>query len=129
MNTTASSCILMKTYCDTNTIRDCLFWKITGTGIEIPYGAEVRIKGGRIWGVGNRHDNSIGIHVTGNNGGVHIDTTDVNGLQTGLLLDNSSGYIVLKIYIIGHDINFFTKVSVSKSIILRVINKKIIHTN
>lgn len=33
----------------------------------------------------------IGIHVTGNNGGVHVDGTDVIGLGIGLLLDTSNG--------------------------------------
>ena len=34
---------------------------------------------------------SIGVRVTGDNGGVHIISTDLIGLETGLLLENSNG--------------------------------------
>ncbi|ETO22600.1 hypothetical protein RFI_14595 [Reticulomyxa filosa] len=90
-NAYPGSGIISKDVTDTTTFRDCLLWQITGTGIQIGYGSEVRIAGGRIIGIGNRHDGSIGIHVTGNNGGVHVDSTDVIGLETGLLLDMSNG--------------------------------------
>jgi hypothetical protein len=39
-----------------------------------------------------RRDGSIGIHVTGNNGGVHVDSTDVIALGTGMMLDSSNGH-------------------------------------
>ncbi len=67
------------------------FVEWTAIGIEIGHGSEVRIEGGRIIGVASRHDGSIGIHCTGNNGGVHIDGTDVIALETGLLLDDTNG--------------------------------------
>ena len=59
---------------------------------EIGWGSEVRIEGGRILGMAKRNDGSIGVlFCTGYNGGVHIDTTDINSVETGLLLDNSNG--------------------------------------
>ncbi|CAF3204353.1 unnamed protein product [Rotaria socialis] len=76
---------------DTNTIRDVVMWEIKGTGIQIGYGSEIRILGGRIIGAGIRFDSSIGIHCTGNNGGVHIENTDIIALGTGILIANSSG--------------------------------------
>ncbi len=76
---------------DTVTVRDTLHWFFGGTGVVIGRGSEVRVLGGRIVGVGTRKDGSIGVHVTGNNGGVHVSETDVIGLGTGVLLDNSSG--------------------------------------
>ncbi|CAF4085478.1 unnamed protein product [Rotaria sp. Silwood2] len=76
---------------DTNNIRDVIMWEIKGTGIQIGYGSEIRILGGRIVGAGVRFDQSIGIHCTGNNGGVHIDNTDIIALSIGVLIDNSSG--------------------------------------
>ncbi len=76
---------------DTNTIRDVIMWGIKGTGIQIGYGSEIRILGGRIIGVGLRFDQSIGIHCTGNNGGVHVENTDVIALAIGMLIDNISG--------------------------------------
>jgi len=76
---------------DTVTVRDTLHWFFGGTGVVIGRGSEVRVLGGRIVGMGTRADGSIGVHVTGNNGGVHVSETDVIGLGTGVLLDNASG--------------------------------------
>lgn len=76
---------------DTVTVRDCVHWFTGGTGVVIGRGSEVRVLGGRIIGPANRYDGTIGVHVTGNNGGVHIVETDVIGLQTGVLLDDSNG--------------------------------------
>lgn len=76
---------------DTVTVRDTLHWVLGGTGVVIGRGSEVRVLGGRIIGAGVRNDTSIGVHVTGNNGGVHVSDTDVIGLGTGILLDNASG--------------------------------------
>eukprot|EP00037_Helgoeca_nana_P015739 m.147450 g.147450 ORF g.147450 m.147450 type:complete len:544 (+) comp23148_c1_seq1:21-1652(+) len=85
---------------DTSTVRDTVLWFFgIGTGIKIGRGSEVRIEGGRVIGA-NKHgattvddaiSGPIGIHVTGNNGGVHVDGTDVIGLGIGLLLDTSNG--------------------------------------
>ncbi len=77
---------------DTNTIRDCFFWRITGTGIEIGHGSEVRVFGGRMIGTAARNDGSIGIRVTGNNGGVHIDSTDIIALNTAVVLEDAYGF-------------------------------------
>ncbi|CAF1076180.1 unnamed protein product, partial [Didymodactylos carnosus] len=83
--------IAMVGVADTNTVRDVLMWEIKGTGIEIGHGSEIRILGGRIVGANVRFDQSIGIHCTGNNGGVHLQNTDVIALGTGMLIENSSG--------------------------------------
>lgn len=79
---TLGSGIVVKNVMDTSTIQHCLMHGITGTGIKVAKGSEVRIIGGRIIG-GNRYvDKSIGVHLTENNGGVHIVTTDLIGLHT-----------------------------------------------
>lgn len=76
---------------DTVTVDNCLMYVI-GIGIRIGRGSEVRVKGGRICGdAGSRSLAGVGIHVTGNNGGVHVIGTDVIGHMIGVLLDNSSG--------------------------------------
>lgn len=51
----------------------------------------VQTQGGRIIG-GCKYCNSIGVHVTGNNGGVHVASTDVIALNQGMLLDTSNGH-------------------------------------
>jgi hypothetical protein len=84
------SCIAMKGIADSNTVRDVQMWVVSGTGLEIGRGSEVRMAGGRIIGTSTRKE-GVGIHCTGNNGGVHIDSTDIIALKTGVILDNSSG--------------------------------------
>mmetsp|Transcript_46632 Transcript_46632/g.120284 ORF Transcript_46632/g.120284 Transcript_46632/m.120284 type:complete len:438 (-) Transcript_46632:92-1405(-) len=83
---------------DTTTIQDCLLWFVRGTGIRIGRGSEVRILGGRIIGPlpgdasrVSMYNDSIGVHVTGNNGGVHISNTDLISHGIGMLLDSSNG--------------------------------------
>jgi hypothetical protein len=92
---------------DTTTIRDCIFWFVGGKGIVIGHGSEIRIEGGRIVGsVDNAvahtfppnttaeqaiQNGSIGIHVTGNNGGVHVLSTDVIGHAIGMLVEDATG--------------------------------------
>lgn len=83
--------LLFEGVSDSTTIRDCQFWGIKGKGIQVGHGSEIRIHGGRIIGDGSRNDGSMGIHLTGNNGGVHIVTTDVIGLQEGLRIEDSTG--------------------------------------
>jgi hypothetical protein len=71
---------------DTTTIDQCVMWSIGGTGLKVARGSEVRIFGGRITGA-NRHDGgtqTIAIHLAGGNGGVHVVTTDLIGVHTGL---------------------------------------------
>jgi hypothetical protein len=60
---------------DTVTVRDTVHWFLGGTGVRIGRGSEVRVMGGRIIGPAVRTDGTIGVHVTGNNGGVHIAET------------------------------------------------------
>ena len=76
---------------DTVTITNVVMWFLQGTGVRMGHGSEVRIIGGRIIGLAKRDDGSIGVHVTGNNGGVHIIGTDVIALQHGVVLDASNG--------------------------------------
>jgi hypothetical protein len=93
---------------DTTTVRDCVLWKVHGTGIVIGHGSEIRIEGGRIIGsvdcsTGEHNlpanataseiirSGSIGIHVTGDNGGVHVLSTDVIGHAIGMLLEDATG--------------------------------------
>lgn len=75
---------------DSCSITNSQFWFLKGTGIEIARGSEVRIIGGRIIG-DSRTDSNIGIHVSGNNGGVHIISTDVISHNIGILLDDTYG--------------------------------------
>lgn len=78
---------------DTVAIRNCLLWFGSGTGIKIGTGSEVRIEGGRFIGSKNNGGpaDSIGVHVTGNNGGVHLVSSDVISWGTGMVLDQSNG--------------------------------------
>ncbi len=85
------TCLDLGPITDTVTVRDCVLWFFGGTGILIGRGSEVRIEGGRIIGPGVRTDSSVGVHVQGNNGGVHVDSTDVIGLHVGMILNNTSG--------------------------------------
>lgn len=75
---------------DTSTFDHCLLWGITGTGLKLARGSEVRIFGGRIIGAETSEkapfQTSVGVHLTGDNGGVHIVTTDIIRLNTGLLI-------------------------------------------
>ncbi len=81
--------IRVETVMDTTTLDHCLMWgPVYGTGVRVARGSEVRIFGGRILGAVDPYKGlnagNIGIHLTGNNGGVHIVTTDIIGLHTGL---------------------------------------------
>lgn len=72
---------------DTTSFDHCLMWGIGGTGIKVARGSEVRIFGARITGSNPYNGVSkttIAVHLTGNNGGVHIVTTDLIGVHTGL---------------------------------------------
>lgn len=79
--------IFVENVMDTIGIDHCVMWSIGGTGIKVARGSEVRIFGGRITGsnpyvgVGQT---TTAVHLTGNNGGVHIVTTDLIGVHTGL---------------------------------------------
>jgi nitrous oxidase accessory protein NosD len=73
---------------DTTTLDHCLLWGVTGTGVRVARGSEVRIVGGRIIGATNPYQGigagSTGVHLAGGNGGVHILTTDIISLGTCL---------------------------------------------
>ena len=78
---------------DTSTLRNCLLWFCSGEGVIIGGGSEVRLEGGRLIGTARDGgpENSIGVHVTGGNGGVHIMGTDIISWGMGVALDTSSG--------------------------------------
>ena len=67
---------------DTVSLTDCVVWFGVGTLVRVGHGSEVRVQGGRLIGDGSR-ERGVGVHVTGNNGGVHIVDTDVIGLYEG----------------------------------------------
>lgn len=87
--------IVVENVMDTTTLDHCLIWGISGTGVKVARGSEVRIFGARIVGGTNPYDSigagSIGVHLVGNNGGVHIVTTDIISLNTGLMIGSKGG--------------------------------------
>ncbi len=80
----SGSGILTQKVADTTTLENCVMWRIGGTGLRVARGSEIRIIGGRITGDGSLRPENIGIHLTGDNGGVHVLTTDLIGLHTGM---------------------------------------------
>lgn len=82
--TKTGSGILVRNVADTSTFDHCLMWEISGTGIHLARGSEIRIFGGRITGDLSFHPKNVGIYLPGNNGGVHVVTTDLIGLNTGM---------------------------------------------
>ena len=82
-------CIDMGEVTDTVTVTDSVAWMAVGTVLKIGRGSEVRINGGRL--IGASSSEGIGIHLTGNNGGVHVVSSDVIGLHEGIRIENSSG--------------------------------------
>lgn len=87
--------IVVEKVMDTTTLNHCTITGVTGTGIQIPRGSEVRIVGGRVIGSIPPHtgiaDGSTGILMTGDNGGVHIITTDLIGLDSGMQIGVPGG--------------------------------------
>ena len=80
------SSIVVEGVMDATTLDHCLMWEISGTGAKVARGSEVRIFGGRIIGQDRYGQRCIGVHLTGDNGGVHIVTTDLIALHTALLI-------------------------------------------
>lgn len=68
---------------DTMSVENCLLWRVSGVGVRVAGGCEVRIVGGRIIGDDSLSNPNIGVHIIGN-GGVHIVTTDLIALNTAL---------------------------------------------
>lgn len=82
------NCIDMGALSDTVMVTDCTLWGIgNATGVIIGKGSEVRISGGRIIGDLTR-TRGIGVHCTGNNGGVHIINTDIIVLKEGFRVED-----------------------------------------
>jgi hypothetical protein len=78
---------------DTDTLHDCIL-SVTAaaTGLRVCAGSEVRMIGGRICGPVNPPlGTSIGVDITGNQGGFHLVGTDVIGHGTGLRSWNGTG--------------------------------------
>jgi len=80
----SGSGILTQQVADTTTLESCVMWRIGGTGLRVARGSEVRVIGGRITGDGSLRKENIGIHLVGDNGGVHVVTTDLIGLHTSM---------------------------------------------
>ncbi len=76
--------IVTESVADTTSIDHCVMWEISGTGVRLARGSEIRIFGGRITGDGSFHPANVGVLLTTDNGGVHIVTTDLILLHTGL---------------------------------------------
>ncbi len=81
--------IITRNVADTTSIEHCVMWRISGIGLQVARGSEVRILGGRIIGDGQYGSQNIGVQLTGNNGGVHIATTDLIHLHTGLKIGSA----------------------------------------
>ena len=86
------------TLTDTVEVVESVAWAIRGTGIKIGHGSQVLIRGGRVIGGGwggpdppPKRPGNIGVHLTGNNGGVHITDTDLIAMHDGMIIENSSG--------------------------------------
>ncbi len=80
----SGSGILTDQVADTTTLESCVMWRIGGTGLRVARGSEVRVLGGRIIGDGSLRTENIGIHLMGDNGGVHVVTTDLIGLHASI---------------------------------------------
>lgn len=80
----SGSGILTRHVADTTTLESCVLWQIGGTGLRVARGSEVRVLGGRITGDGSLRQENVGIHLAGDNGGVHVVTTDLIGLHTAM---------------------------------------------
>lgn len=85
----AGSGIITRNVADTTTLEHCVMWRMSGTGLEAARGSEVRVFGGRIIGDGSYSGENIGVYLTGDNGGVHIVTTDLIALHTGLKIGSA----------------------------------------
>lgn len=83
--------ILTRGVADTTALIQCVMWGVTGTGLEVARGSEVRLLGGRIIGFTRDEHPSVGVAITGNNGGVHILTTDIIGLGTAVKIGGGPG--------------------------------------
>lgn len=79
-----SSGIITERVADTTTLESVVMWRIAGVGLRAARGSEIRVIGGRILGDGSLKEGNIGIHLTGDNGGVHVVTTDLIALHTGM---------------------------------------------
>lgn len=87
---TPGSMIFMDGTSDTVNVESCEFWNVRGTGIRVGPGSSILVSDTRITGDG-LYQGSVGISLTGNNGGVYIASTDLIGLTEGLQIGNFSG--------------------------------------
>lgn len=83
--------VVVRNVMDTVTFDHCLLWgPVGGTGISVARGSQVLFFGGRILGSPDPYktlsEGNIGIHLTGDNGGVHVVGMDIIGLGTGMMI-------------------------------------------
>ena len=84
----AGSGFLLRGFTQMVSFVNCLLVGVTGTGIELGHGNEVRVIGGRIVGADPPGRGRIGLHLTGDNGGVHIVETDLISHAEGCRIEN-----------------------------------------
>lgn len=80
--------IHMEGVSDTVNVDCCEFWNVRGIGIRVGHGSSIFVSDSRITGADPA---SVGISLTGNNGGVYIQSTDLIGLNEGLQIGNFTG--------------------------------------
>lgn len=83
--------IVTRGVADSVGIDHCQMWNVSGVGIEVAQGSEVRVFGARIIGMNTQKKENIGVLLTGNNGGVHVVTTDIIAVHTGLQIGGAGG--------------------------------------
>ncbi len=69
-------------------IRDVELWGFKGTAFELRDMTEVRISDCRVPAIG-QPSGSVGLHLAGNNGGVHMSTCDLSELDVGVQVDRT----------------------------------------
>jgi hypothetical protein len=82
------SIIFMDGVSDTVNVESCELWDVRGIGIRVGPGSSIFVDNTRITG---DIAGSVGISLTGNNGGVYISSTDLIGHSEGLQIGNFSG--------------------------------------
>jgi pectate lyase-like protein len=101
------SVFYMPDRCASMLIADCEIFKLAGTGVTMGWGGEVRITNSRF--TGGHAENadsvtdpaSIGIHLLGGNGGVHVSGCDLLGLGTGLHSEDTGAGTNVQLFISG----------------------------
>jgi hypothetical protein len=74
---------------DSVMIENCQFWNIKGTGIRLGHGSEIFVSDTRIIGAGLA--GSIGINITGGQGGVYLESLGIISLEHGVRIAPDGG--------------------------------------